>query len=73
LGGQYTYISPAFGKVFLRAGYKALFMEDSQYGASFGFGFETHTLFNTGIKMEYALRDMGILGYSPTYTLGILF
>jgi hypothetical protein len=62
LGAQYTIAFPTLGKLFLRGGYKALFMEDSQYGASFGLGVQTDLMFNRGLKVEYAYRSIGIFG-----------
>jgi len=73
LGAQYTFKSPTFGEVFLRGGYKALFMEDSEYGPSLGFGVVTHLLYNTGIKVEYAFRDVGVLGNAHSYSISVLF
>ena len=73
VGGQYSFDSPGLGKVYLRGGYKALFMEASQYGPTFGFGIETYLLNNTGLRLDYAYRDVGILGTTSTYGLSVLF
>ena len=73
LGGQYSLTIPTFGKIFLRGGYKALFMEDSRYGVSFGFGIQSDLLFNTGIKIEYSYRSMGELGYVDSFGVSLLF
>lgn len=73
LGGQYSLEVPTFGKVFFRGGYKALFMADSQYGISFGFGVQSNLLFNRGIKAEYAYRDIGVLGNVNSFSIGIQF
>ena len=40
MGGQYAYTIPALGKLFIRGGYKGIYMKDSQYGLTFGFGLE---------------------------------
>ncbi|MFH1196619.1 MAG: PorV/PorQ family protein [bacterium] len=72
-GGQYSLIFPTFGKVILRGGYKALFMENSQYGFSFGIGVRTDMLFNTGVKLEYAYRDVGLLGNVNSFGISLLF
>lgn len=73
LGGQYTLTVPTFGKVFLRGGYKALFMENSQYGLSFGFGVQSDLLFNSGVKAEYTYRDIGLLGNVNSFSISVQF
>jgi hypothetical protein len=73
LGAQYAAVFPAFGKIFLRAGYKGLFMEDSQYGLSLGFGATMMLMGNKGLKVEYAFRDTGLLGKTYCYSLAVLF
>ncbi len=73
VGLQYSVLIPSFGKFFARGGYKALFMEDSQYGASLGFGVLTTLLYNNGIKFEYAFRDVGILGGTHCYGISVMF
>ncbi|NWF88344.1 MAG: PorV/PorQ family protein [Ignavibacteriaceae bacterium] len=73
VGLQYAFTLPSFGKFFLRGGYKGLFMEDSQYGFSFGIGAQADFMFNTGLKFEYAYRDVGILGGSHSYGISIMF
>lgn len=73
VGGQYKLTIPTFGKVFLRGGYKALFMEDSQYGLTLGFGVQTDLLFNTSIRAEYSYREIGPLGNVNSFGVGIMF
>jgi len=70
-GSQYEFDSPAFGKLFLRGGYKGLFMEDSEFGLTLGFGVHLHYLGNNTIKFDYSFRDVGVLGGMHTYTLGL--
>ena len=73
VGAQYQMIIPYAGTFYLRAGYKALFMSDSQYGMTFGAGMVFRMMHNMGLKIEYAYRGMGILGKTHSYTLGFLF
>jgi hypothetical protein len=73
VGAQYTLSFITLGKVFLRGGYKALFMEQSQYGASFGIGVQTDMLFNSGLKVEYAYCDIGVLGSVNSFGLSVKF
>jgi len=73
VGLQYSVSIPSFGKFFARGGYKALFMDDSQYGLSLGFGILTTLLYNNGIKFDYAYRDVGILGGTHCYGVSVMF
>jgi hypothetical protein len=73
VGGQYSLSIPTFGKVSLRGGYKALFMEASQFGLSLGMGVQTYLLFNIGLKAEYAYRDIGVLGNVNSFGISIMF
>jgi len=73
MGGQYEVNIPSFGTLYLRGGYKALFMEDSQYGFSFGSGLKYIMMNNVGIRVDYAFRDVGILGKTHCYTFSFVF
>jgi len=73
IGAEYTIRSETFGNVFFRGGYKALFMDKSEYGASFGFGVETFLMYNTAIKFDYAFRQHHILGNINSFGVGFLF
>ena len=72
-GLEYALKLPSFGKLCLRGGYKALFMEASEYGPTFGAGFTMNLLRNTSIRCDYAFRDLGILGSANCFGLGIEF
>jgi len=73
VGGQYQITFPTFGKFALRGGYKGLFLEDSEFGATFGFGLQINYLGNKALKIDYAYRDTGLLGTMHSYSLGFLF
>lgn len=73
IGAQYSVTSHSFGRVFLRGGYKALFMKKSEYGAAFGFGVETFMLYNTRLKLEFAFRAHRILGNVKSFSVGFAF
>ncbi|MBN1998781.1 hypothetical protein JW935_14575, partial [candidate division KSB1 bacterium] len=73
LGGQWEYHIPTFGTFFLRGGYKALFMEDTEYGPSFGAGLKYSMMNNLGFRVDYAYRDIGILGSTHSYTFSFMF
>ena len=72
LGGQYALTLPS-GTFYLRGGYKALFMEDTEFGLTFGGGLMLRLMHNRGLKLDYAYREIGILGNVHLYTIGILF
>ena len=73
IGGQYKLKIPTAGDFYLRGGYKAIYMKDSEYGFSFGAGTLLHLMHNLGLKVEYAYRGVGVLGKSHCYTIGVLF
>jgi len=73
LGAQYKLNVPSAGEFYLRGGYKALFMQDSQFGLTFGGGMVLHLMHNFGLKLDYAYRGIGILGKTHCYSFGFLF
>jgi len=73
IGSSYDCIIPTFGVLSLRLGYKALFQNDSEYGLSFGAGAKIFTLGNNSVNIDYAYRDIGVLGGTHSYTFRILF
>ena len=73
IGGQYELKIPGTGSFFLRGGYKAIFMEDSEYGLTFGSGIILRFMNNFAVKADYAFKPVGILGNTHSYTLGFLF
>jgi len=73
VGGEYGVKLPGMGELFLRGGYKALFMDKSQYGTTFGGGFVMYVTRTSALQMNYAYKSIGILGNMHSYELGILF
>jgi len=73
IGSEYLFTLPGVGMLALRAGYKGLFMVDSQYGWSFGLGILVNYIDNNNIKIDYAYRDIGLLGKVHAYTFSITF
>ena len=73
MGMEYALNMPAFGKLFLRGGYKALFMDSSEYGPTLGAGFSMNLLRNARIRCDYAFRDLGILGSANCFGIGVEF
>ncbi|KAA3616742.1 MAG: hypothetical protein DWQ05_12085 [Calditrichaeota bacterium] len=73
LGGQYKLKLSSNSTFYLRGGYKALFMEESEFGVSAGGGMDLRLLNNLGLKLDYAYRGVGILGKTHSYSVGFLF
>ena len=64
---------PGFGVLSFRGGMKAIFMDSPQYGATGGFGLKMNYLGNRSIQIDYAFKDIGILGNMHAYTIGLSF
>ena len=73
VGAQYEMHIPGAGKFFLRGGYKALFMKQTEYGVTFGGGIKLFFMSNHSITVDYAYKSMGILGNIHAYTVGMTF
>lgn len=73
LGTEYELNTPKTGKFFLRAGYKALFLPDSEHGLTLGGGIQKYFVNSVSIKMDYAYRDIGLLGKVHSYSIGFTF
>jgi len=73
VGAEYMFNAPGVGKLFLRGGYRAFFLEDSEFGPTFGFGVLKHFMGNSGIQFDYTYRDIGILGYVSTFGAKVMF
>ena len=72
VGGQYKFTMPSFGSFYIRSGYKGLFMARTEYGMSYGFGIDMR-LAKMGLTVDYAFRDIGLLGSVHAYSLSFLF
>jgi len=73
LGGEYIYSMPGYGDFSLRGGYKALFMEESHYGLTLGFGFNLHFLANKRLRIDYSYRDIKVLSSVHSYSVAFGF
>jgi len=73
VGADYTYKFPTFGKFSLRAGYKGIFLESTEFGLTFGAGFKMLLFQNTSLSIDYSYRDLGILGSANCFGLGLEF
>lgn len=72
IGGEYKFTMPSFGSFYIRTGYKGLFMQYTEYGMSYGFGILMR-LAKLGLKVDYAYRDIGLLGSVQAYSLSFVF
>ncbi len=59
--------------IFLRAGYKNLFMKDSEEGLTFGAGLAYDLMGQMKLKLDYAYADFGILENVQRFSLGLEF
>jgi len=68
-GGEYSFNE----NVFLRAGYKSIFLENSEEGLTLGFGLKFEMANNILINFDYAYQDFNNLRYTQQFGLGISF
>lgn len=73
VGAEYAVSVPGVGKLNLRGGYRALFLSDSEFGPTFGVGVLKQLFGNVGIQVDYAYRDVGLLGYTNIFGLNMKF
>jgi hypothetical protein len=73
VGCQYNLNIPTYGEVFLRGGYKGLFMNESSYGLSFGMGVILKMFGNQSVKFDYAYRTHEVFGNINSFSVGFIF
>jgi hypothetical protein len=73
VGAQYELTRPGFGTFYLRGGYKALFLEKSEFGPTYGAGFLLRMGPSLGLKVDFAYRSLGVLGSPTCFNLGVMF
>lgn len=59
--------------LFLRAGYKSLFLDDSEESFALGFGLKKNLMGNVAIKVDYAYQDFGRLNNIQKFSLTVCF
>jgi len=72
-GLEYQMKIPNAGRFYLRTGYKGLFLNESQFGLTGGGGIELFLMGNKSIMIDYAFKEIGLLGRTHAYTLGLTF
>ena len=73
MGGQYEFRMAGKGSLYLRSGYKSLYMPDSQFGMTYGGGLKINLMGNQSFQIDYAHRSMDIFGGLNSYTISIAF
>jgi len=73
IGAEYMIYAPGLARLYLRGGYRALFLQESEFGPTFGAAIVKQYLGNKSIRMDFAYRDIGILGVVPTFGLSLTF
>jgi hypothetical protein len=70
VGGEFSFRD----YLFIRGGYKNLFLKDSQGGLTLGIGVNSKLLFSEDfVSFDYAYRDFGVLGNVQMLSLDIKF
>lgn len=73
VGAEYSLNMPGLARLFFRCGYRGFFLQDSQFGLTFGGGIVVPFLQQKSIAVNYALRDNGLFGYSNVIGVSLLF
>jgi opacity protein-like surface antigen len=69
VGGEYVFNN----MIALRAGYKSLFLDNTEEGLTLGFGIGYDFAPNLRLQLDYAYQDMDILEKTQHFSLGIKF
>lgn len=69
LGGEYSFNE----NIFIRAGYKSMFLTNSEEGLNLGFGLRYEVAQKIFINLDYAYQDFGKLNYTQQFGVGIQF
>jgi len=72
VGAEYMIHAPGVGKLFLRGGYRALFLVDSEFGPTAGMGVKLNLMGQTAVQIDYTYRDIGILGYANLFGVRVI-
>ncbi len=73
LGAEYRFSFLGFGNFYLRGGYHGLYMDESEFGTTFGGGIHLTLMHNKMLKIDYAFKDIGVLGTTTIYSIGLTF
>ncbi|MBI9072589.1 MAG: PorV/PorQ family protein [Melioribacteraceae bacterium] len=73
IGAIYTMLFAGVGNISFSGGYKALFMNESEYGLTLGVGFHSYMLYNQGWKVGYSYREHETFGGTHSYGVSLFF
>ncbi len=73
VGVQYSLNFPSYGELFFRGGYKALFLDKSEYGLTLGVGLKYNLFDNQNIMIDYAYKAHEGLGNLHSYSISYQF
>ncbi len=73
VGGEYEMRVQGLGSLYARSGYKGLFMDYSQYGATFGAGLKVNLMGNQGLVIDYSRNSLRTLGDISAFTVSFVF
>lgn len=73
IGGEYSIKMANSGRLYVRSGYRSLFLEDAEFGFTAGGGIEIYLIGNRSLKIDYAFKEANLLGNTQAYTIGLTF
>lgn len=73
IGAIYSMLFSGVGNIAISGGYKALFMNESEYGLTLGASFHSYLLYNRGWKIGYSYRDHETFGGTHSYGVSLFF
>jgi len=73
IGSEYSVTIPRYGKFSLRAGYKGLFMEENQFGLTYGGGLNLWVGNNYDLGINYGTQSIGPLGNINSFSVTLSF
>ena len=73
IGSELTYLIPGRISLSARAGYKGLFLKDSEYGLTYGGGIKFYLSDFSAFDIDYTFKSLGILGDIHLYTFKFSF
>ena len=73
LGAEYMMRFMGSADIFLRGGYKGLFLEEYEFGPTFGAGILLLASTNLTVKFDYAFKYAGLFGNAHCYDIALTF
>ena len=73
VGTEYALSAGSFGTLFLRCGYKGLFMDHNQFGFTSGFGIKMFMVGKRSFSLDYSFQNVGVLGNTQSYSMKVSF